>query len=150
MLNLLVDGYEHQKDALVGNLFINGVKECFTLEDWEPGPEHRVDRGGPWPVVLRKEGHIHELYSEKFPDFHQGMIQFLVPGRRWIEFHIGNSSEDTMGCLLPGMWNLQKGKISNSTGAYVKAYKKIIPYLLKNEPVFITYATIPANIPTFQ
>lgn len=150
MLNLLVDKYEHQKDALVGNLFINGVRECFTLEDWEESTEHRVQRGGPWPVVLRNEGHINDLYSELYPEFHKGMIQFLVPGRRWIEFHVGNSSKDTLGCLLPGMWNTQKGLISNSKGAYVAAYKKILPYLLTKQKVTITYAPIPINIPTFQ
>ncbi len=140
-MKLEVINYSHQGASLVSKLYINGEFACYGLEDWDTGVEHRVERG-EYPVVLRKEGSVHELYSKKFPEMHKGCLHILVPGRRWILIHIGNSEIDTMGCYLVGSSNNANGKIENSTMAYKRIYPKIADAILKGEEVTIEYYPI--------
>lgn len=141
-MKLLVKDYSHQGDSLIGKLFIDGEQACYTLEDWLEGVNNRVQRGGPFKVVLRTEGTHHEQYSKKFPDIHKGMLHFLIPGRRWILLHIGNTHKDTLGCLLVGTTNNANGGIENSTVAYKRIYPKIAEAILKGEEVTVFYEEI--------
>lgn len=119
--------------------------ECFTCED-----EPRVKKisgktripAGRYEIKLRTEGGKHKRYSELF-DYHEGMLWLQdVPGFEWIYIHIGNTHNDTLGCILTGTapnhyYADGGGSVSNSTVAYKRLYRKVVD-ALRQGPVFIT------------
>lgn len=128
-------------NTTIGALYINGKFECWTLED-----EHRTVKvfgetripEGDYQIKLRTVGGHHNRYSNKF-DFHKGMLHLQdVPNFKWILIHIGNTDDDTAGCLLVGK-DLYETSIGNSTGAYKQMYQKVIKAFERKEPVNITY-----------
>jgi hypothetical protein len=140
-MNGLVKRIKNNGDTTIGELYIDGVFECDTLED-EPRKvkvrgETRIP-AGTYEIKLRTAGSFHAKYSERFKDIHHGMLHITnVPGFDYILIHCGNTDEDTAGCLLVG--EAQEWILKNSTAAYKKLYLKISGALLKNEKVFITY-----------
>ena len=107
-----------------GNLYINGRYECFVFEH----PEKKIDPG-IYDIGLRKVGGLHYRYAKKFGALHRGMVLIKnVPGRKYIQFHIGNRKKDTAGCPLPGtMIGEINGEqaVLNSTDAYLGFYIKV-------------------------
>lgn len=85
----------------------DGTPLCYVLE---PGPRmaHPCIPLGVYPLRLQTQGDksaaYARTYSSKFGlGWHKGMVLIDdVPGRIGIEFHIGNSIADTLGCLLAG------------------------------------------------
>ena len=66
-----------------------------------------------------------------------------VPNFEYILIHIGNTDDDTAGCLLVGSTaDKDKGFIGSSTTAYKTMYTKVLKALEEEEEVFITYKTI--------
>jgi len=124
---------------------------CYTLED-----EYRKNKingetrvpAGSYPVVLRKEGGFNERYSKKFPDMHIGMLHIInVPNFEYILIHIGNTDEDTAGCLLVGNSQesniVQKnGFVGSSTNAYKSIYPPISKAIEEGQEVTIEYRNI--------
>ena len=124
---------------------------CYTLED-----EYRKDKikgetrvpAGTYPVVLRKEGGFNDRYSKKFPDMHIGMLHIInVPNFEYILIHIGNTDEDTAGCLLVGNSQesniIQKnGFVGSSTNAYKSIYPPIAKAIEEGQEVTIEYRNI--------
>jgi hypothetical protein len=132
MTHILVERVKSDDDATLSIVSVDGRFICFGLED-----EYREEKvagdtripAGFYHVGLRTVGGFHGRYSRKFPDFHQGMLQVLdVPGFEYILIHIGNTDEDTAGCLLVGKGANVGSEItiSNSTGAYKELYKAVI------------------------
>ncbi len=130
------------KEFTVSRLLVDGRFECFTLED-----EARTEKvhgetripAGRFRVQLRTEGGFHQRYAAKFgPDFHQGMLHVTdVPGFEWILFHLGNTPQDTAGCLLVGQqWN-RAGWIGGSERAYRSFYPKAARKLARGEEVWL-------------
>lgn len=112
---------------------------CYTLED-----EHRTVKvwgetripQGTYKLRIRQYGGFHERYKLKYNAFHKGMIEVCgVPGFKDILFHVGNSDDDTAGCILLGdsqRQNLTKvGMIYNSVDAYERVYRFIMGMMLK-------------------
>jgi len=97
---------------------------------------------GTYKIGLRTEGGHHARYSNKFPNMHLGMLHVLdVPNFEYILIHIGNTDDDTAGCLLVGE-EVRKGAILKSTVAYQKMYIKVARAIERGEPVTITYKDI--------
>ena len=92
----------HDGLSTVSELLLNGQRLCFTLE---PGPGSSPPRkaAGKYPLVLRRAGGIYQDYRKRFPSaLFDGIPQIVVPGRDYIEVHIGNTLNDTEGCSLLG------------------------------------------------
>ena len=137
-------------DATNGMIFLDGVFECFSLED-----EYREQkiRGetcipeGSYEVVLRKEGGFHQRYSSRY-SFHKGMLWVKsVPNFEWILFHLGNTDENTAGCILVGdtQQDLDVSKdvfIGSSGNAYKKFYPKVAEVLENGEEVTLNVSKI--------
>ena len=146
-MQLTVLRYSVDKESTLGLLFIDRKFACYTLED-EPRKfkikgETRIPEG-TYPVELRKEGGHHARYSRKFPHMHLGMLHVTdVPNFTHILIHIGNTDDDTAGCLLVGNSSIsnvkQEGRINSSTVAYENIYPKIATAIKRGEDVFITY-----------
>jgi|TARA_R110000796_G_scaffold71797_8_gene162828 hypothetical protein len=136
-----------QDDFTIGALYLeneNGREFlCFTLED-----EHRDEKvkgetripKGKYQITLRTVGGFDKRYEGKFPKMHKGMLWVRdVPGFEYILIHIGNTEENTAGCLLVGDSADMKGMIGRSTNAYKNIYPRISNELLKDNEVWITY-----------
>ena len=139
------------KDATNGMLFIDGVFECFTLEDEVRDVKIHSETAiplGEYEIKLRTEGGFHSKYTARYGAMHKGMLWLQdVPNFKWILIHTGNQDSHTAGCLLVGetQQDLDKGKdgfIGGSGDAYKKMYPKVADALLAGEKVTIKYSNI--------
>lgn len=133
-LSLLVKRDLFGDDSTGGKLYVDGVFECFTLED-EIREEKVFGETAIPPltteILLRNEGGMTAKYKKRFGEFHQGMLWLQnVPGFNWVYIHIGNNDDHTDGCVLVGQDRalLADGnsEVYGSEAAYVSLYKKII------------------------
>ena len=139
-------------DATNGLLFINGIFECFTLEDEVRDVKVHSETAiplGEYEIKLRTVGGFHAKYTERYgAAFHKGMLELQdVPNFQYILIHTGNTDQHTAGCLLVGetQQDLDKGKdgfVGGSGDAYKKMYPKVLKCLLSGEKVTIEYTTI--------
>lgn len=112
-----------------GKLYVDNTYECYTLEDQAQVKkvmhETRIP-SGTYKIKLREFGGHHDKYKVKFPDFHKGMLWLQdVPGFHDILIHIGNTDDDSSGCILVGA-GYSNGKLTESTKAYIALYKKVV------------------------
>jgi len=149
-MELKVLRYSDNGESTLGLLFIDGVFECYTLEDeartYKVFNETRIPEG-TYEIKLRTEGEHHAKYMRKFGDLHKGMLWLQdVPDFQWVLIHIGNDDDDTAGCLLVGSKSNNNqygvGYIEGSTDAYTKMYEKVSKALINEEEVNITYERI--------
>ncbi|TGY87369.1 hypothetical protein E5163_14975 [Marinicauda algicola] len=105
--DLLLVRLRHDHAATLGELHFHGARLCYTLEDRppkipgvkEPG-QSRIP-AGRWPLRLRAEGGFHARYTARW-DWHREMVEIVLPGWKYVLFHVGNTHEDTQGCILTG------------------------------------------------
>ena len=95
--------------STVGELFVDDVRFCFTLElpikDGLPGsaiPE------GTFKVTTYPSPHFERLMP----------LLEGIPNRSEIEMHFGNSAEDSRGCILLGYTHDQPNWIGQSVKAF--------------------------------
>lgn len=141
--------FSSQEESTLGilNNITSGLRQflCFTLEDeWRAVKKHGETRipEGTYSIHLRTVGGFHKRYSERFPEFHQGMLHLQdVPGFEYILIHIGNFDDNTEGCILVGDNAKQnitaEGFVGESTDAYKRIYPPIAEAILTGEPVTI-------------
>ena len=139
------------KDATKGLLFINGVFECYTLED-----QYQVEKvmhetcipEGKYEIKFRTTGGFHTRYAARYGTAHHGMLHLQdVPGFQYILIHTGNTDEHTSGCLIVGDTQQDldvnfNGMVGSSTAAYKKLYPKVAKELLIGNKVTIQYSKI--------
>lgn len=128
------------KDYTIGDLYINGKKFCETLEDTDRGLTSEMSLDdiakqkvygktaiptGTYPVQMG-------IVSPKFKNRSwavrwEGRLPRLqnVKGFEGVLIHVGNSAQDTLGCLLVGE-NKVKGQVVNSASTFFK----LMPLLL--------------------
>ena len=152
-MRLEVVRFSSESDSTNGLLFdiTNGQRKflSYTLED-----EYRKEKimsetrvpAGTYNVTLRTEGGFYQNYTERFgSDFNKGMLWVRdVPGFEYILIHIGNTDENTSGCLLVGDTQnnnqiTKDGFIGSSTNNYKRIYPPIANVLVNGGFVFITY-----------
>mgnify|MGYP004188541651 FL=1 len=138
-------------DATNGLLFIDGLFECYTLEDQYQAVKVMHETcipEGTYDIQFRKTGGFHAKYSERYKNAHYGMLHVQdVPNFTYILIHTGNTDEHTSGCLIVGetQQDLEVSKdgfIGSSTLAYKKMYAKVAGQLLQGKKVTIEYTTI--------
>ena len=139
------------KDATNGMLFIDGIFECYTLEDQYQAVKVMHETcipEGTYDIKFRKEGGFHSKYSARYKNAHYGMLHLQdVPNFTYILIHAGNTDEHTSGCLIVGETQqdldiADDGFIGSSTVAYKKMYSKVANQLLQGKKVSIEYTTI--------
>lgn len=127
-----VDRYLSTNEATLSKIYIDGVFECYGLEDEyrekKVAAETRIP-AGDYAVTLRKEGGFHQRYLNRFgAAFHKGMLWVRnVPNFEYILIHIGNSEADTAGCLLIGAdRDEQAMTVLESVAGYKRFYPKVV------------------------
>lgn len=115
---------------------------CHVLEDEYRAAKvkhHARIPAGTYKLVLRKYGGFNQRYSEVFKDIHQGMVELLnVPGFTDILAHVGNTDEDTSGCLLLGIWRGADNFIGDSRKTYARVYAELAPLIASRTLTHIT------------
>tara|TARA_Y100000813_G_scaffold69299_2_gene49115 strand:- start:1541 stop:2146 length:606 start_codon:yes stop_codon:yes gene_type:complete len=139
------------KDATNGLLFIDGLFECYTLEDQYQAVKVMHETcipEGTYSIKLRTVGGFDKRYKAKYPELHRGMLWIQdVPGFEYILIHQGNTDEHTSGCLIVGdsQQDLDvnfNGMVGSSANAYKKLYPKVSAQLLAGNEVTIEYSKI--------
>jgi len=117
-MNLKLIRKEFTEDSTIGELYVNGTFECYTLED--KVRESKVYARTAIPTGTYK---ITITYSPRFKRY----LPLLhdVPNFSGVRIHTGNHADNTEGCLLVGT---AKGKdwISNSKVAFNKLYPQLV------------------------
>ena len=138
-------------DATNGLLFIDGIFECYTLEDQYQAVKVMHETcipEGTYDIKFRKTGGFDSKYRERYKNAHYGMLHIQdVPNFTYILIHTGNTDEHTSGCLIVGETQQdleisKDGFIGSSTVAYKKMYAKVAGQLLQGKKVTIEYTTI--------
>ncbi len=127
----------------VGTLYLETKMSCFTLEDGHRDVKVRGETripAGTYPIRLRKIGNSHfdERMLRSFGALYKGMLEVTeVPNFSDILIHIGNTVEDTEGCILVGDIATLDGTIGQSGTAFKRLYPQIVERLMSGEPVFL-------------
>lgn len=156
-MEITVKRFADNGEASLGVLFVNGIFECFTVEDQEQKGdkvkgETRVPNG-TYSVCLRKTGGFDTRYKLKYGHMHKGMLcihnaknwKLINNGKefQYILIHTGNTDDHTMGCLLVN--DSVSGATftgGSSRDAYMALYPKITAAIEEGEKITITYEDI--------
>ena len=150
-MKLTVVRHQFGTDATNGLLFIDGIFECYTVEDQYQAVKVMHETcipEGTYDIKFRKVGGFNERYSKRYKNAHYGMLHLQdVPNFTYILIHGGNTDEHTSGCLIVGETQQdldisKDGFISRSQVAYKKLYDKVAKQLLQGNEVSIEYTTI--------
>jgi len=138
-------------DATNGLLFIDGIFECYTVEDQYQAVKVMHETcipEGTYDIEFRKIGGFHERYSKRYKNAHYGMLHLQdVPNFTYILIHAGNTSDDSSGCILTtttqtDLDSAKAGFGGQSQLAYKRMYDKVAKVLLQGKKVEIEITTI--------
>lgn len=144
--------FAHGQHSTLGWLRINDQDAGFVLED--EGRAHKVKGetripAGTYAVALRQViSPLTERYRARFPDFFEWHLEIQhVPNFSHVYIHVGNTEDDTEGCLLVGNGavygaHLKVHTITESVAAYTRIYKQIVAAMKAGERVTITLREI--------
>lgn len=135
----------------LGNLYVNDVYFCDTLED----TDRKLDDSMSLEEIKSKKVYGHtaipkgtyditlDVVSPKFKDrtwakFCNGKLPRLinVKGYEGVLIHVGNKADDTLGCILVGK-NATSGFINNSTDTFKELYSLLQDSKNKGEKLTI-------------
>lgn len=145
-MELKVLRYGHEADSTGGLLLVDGKHFCYTCEDETRKikvPGETCIPPGRYEILLRNAGGMTERYKQRF-EFHRGMLHLqAVPGFQWVYIHIGNTDDDTEGCILIGFQAQKRYTVGLSTSAYSELYKQVLAAMDRGEQVFIEIGDLP-------
>jgi hypothetical protein len=133
-MRLQLDRRAYEEGSTVGDLFIDGVWECASLEDQvREGPKVKGETAIP-------EG-VYEIRLTHSPRFKRVLPLLVdVPGFDGIRIHPGNTAKDTEGCLLVGenvTYAMGLPFLTHSRRAFDRLYKKLCEAELRREALTI-------------
>ena len=124
--------FEYGSNYTISRLYVDGVYECYVLEDLVRAPGVKVD--GETAIPAGK----YKVIIDFSPHFKKDMLHILdVPMFAGIRIHSGNTDKDTEGCLLVGKDWGGKDCIYQSVVAFNLLFPKIQHALTTGEEVNI-------------
>lgn len=138
--------YSDDGDSTQGLLFVNGVFQCYTLEDEERSQKVKGETRIPEGTYEIKQREVlsglTKRYRSKYPWFDYHFELQNVPDFQYVYIHIGNKDEHTDGCILVGdiAYNnkVQEGAIGTSTNAFKRLYRLMRKAYKNGEKITIT------------
>jgi hypothetical protein len=125
-MKLRIDRKWFTGESTIGELYIDDVFECFTLEDTirtgEKVPGKTAIPSGTYKVITD--------YSNRFKKMMPHIL--TVNGFDGIRIHAGNTAKDTEGCVLLGTTKAADS-IGGSRDAFASFFKKLNLALAKEE-----------------
>ena len=103
--------------STIGELLIDGIFECYTLEDVEREVKVKSETAipkGTYKVIINQSNRFKRLLP----------LLLDVPNFEGVRIHSGNSNHDTEGCILVGQTR-GKDYIGKSRKAFDKLFKKM-------------------------
>jgi len=128
--------------STIGTLFIDGVRECYILEDCDRGLTELMQISEIEKLKVYGETCIpygrYEVVVTMSNRFKRELPLLLdVKGYTGIRIHVGNSDLDSHGCLLPCK-QIVKDKGLQSTPAFNQLFEKIKTAKSRGQKVYIT------------
>lgn len=105
------------ENSVIGELLVDGVFECFTLEDVERLVKIKGETAipkGTYKVIINKSNRFKRLLP----------LLLNVPNFEGVRIHSGNTNHNTEGCILVGQTR-SKDYIGQSRKAFDKLFKKM-------------------------
>lgn len=142
--DLTVLRYTDDGQTTLGLLFIDGRFFAYTLED-----THRDEKisantripEGRYPLSINPNmTDLTKRYRNRFPWFEYHIEIQNIPNYDLVYIHIGNSHQDTRGCILlaDGVNAASAEKmVTHSQKAYERFYQSIYPRVSSNSPLSI-------------
>ena len=121
------------KESTLSQLYINGIFQCYLLEDKIREvkiPSQTAIPTGVFNLKLNTHGAKNVDYKRVFSKLHEGMIEIVgLPNFSFVYIHVGNTIKDTSGCPLCGFgfqFNDGNYKVTQSVAAYKMIYPKLV------------------------
>lgn len=140
-MNLEIKRTSFFPTCTIGELYVDGVKECYTLEDTvrevpsKPVEEWKIPKETAIPYGKYR---VTVDFSNRF---HRSLPLLLgVRGFVGIRIHPGNTSVDTEGCILVGqIWSEKNPTfIGASRAAFAGLFEKIQGAIQSGQEVWVT------------
>lgn len=116
-MKLLLKRLHKTDKSTIGELYVDGKFECYTLEDVE-----RKDKVFGKTAIPKGTYEVIMTMSNRFKKMMPLLLN--VPGYEGVRIHSGNKPEDTEGCLLLGKTR-GVDSIGESRNAIAAFYPKI-------------------------
>ena len=133
-MELLLKRKEFTDTSTIGELSIDGKFECYILED----KDRKLESGGVkeygLTAIPRGRYEIVITFSNRFQQYMPLLLR--VPRFEGIRIHSGNTSVNSLGCLLTGTTK-SKDFVGNSKLAYSKLFAKL-KKVERIQKIFIT------------
>lgn len=129
-MELILERNKPSKFTMTGTLYINKVRECYTLEDIPREVKIKGETAispGTYKVIIN----VSNRFKKRMP------LLLNVPDFEGIRIHSGNTNHDTEGCILVGV-SLGKDYVGSSRIAFIKLMKKLEKAAKENEDIYIT------------
>jgi hypothetical protein len=139
-MELLIQRESSTRNSTPGALSINGVFECFTLEDVVR--EVALVPVSTWKIASETAIPVgtYEVTIDFSDRFQRQMPHVLnVPGFDGIRIHSGNTAADTEGCILLGKQRALDD-VSQSRDAFAAFFPKLQAAINSGERVTLTVA----------
>ena len=140
-MEIILNRTTRTNKSTIGELLINGVFECYTLEDFDRGLTQSMDvkeieskKVYGETAIPKGRYEVVVTYSNAFKQLMPLLLN--VKGYAGIRIHSGNNPSNSLGCILVGTTKAVDF-IGNSRVAYKSLFSKI-QKAVKNEKVFIT------------
>lgn len=128
-MRLTLKRIANKDNYCIGKLYINGKYFCDTLEDRDRGLDDSMTEAD----ILKEKKYgqtaiptgIYTVLLTYSPKYKKVMpLINNVKGYSGIRIHSGNTSKDTLGCLLVGK-NTVVGRLTDSRNTYNALYKRL-------------------------
>jgi hypothetical protein len=122
--------FEYGTTYTISRLYVNGVYECYVLEDVvrEPGVKVQNETAipcGTYNVTLDFSQHFQKILPHILD----------VPNFEGVRIHSGNTSADTEGCLLVGkVWG-GTDSVSQSRDAFAHLFEQMEDVFHRGETI---------------
>jgi hypothetical protein len=135
-MELLLKRIARRDSYTIGKLYVDGSYFCDTIEDKDRGLQQQLPlsvnvakkKKGVTAIPVGRYRVTLAVKSQRFSQKKQyaacnGYLPRLVnvPAFDGVLIHIGNTANDTEGCILVGK-NIQVGKVLESTATFWKLY----------------------------
>jgi hypothetical protein len=145
-MQLIVDREPSTPRTTLGILSVDGIFECYTLEDtvreiagkpvstWKIPGETAIPNG-TYQIVID--------YSDRFK---RPMPHILnVDGFDGVRIHSGNTAVDTEGCILLGRQRQGSDEVLDSAAAFSVFFPKLQAAIQRGEQVSLTVQMAPVS-----
>lgn len=127
-------------DETIGAMYVNGKFFCYTLEDERRDVkvkgETRIPEGVYKLGIQETVTPLTTSYRSRYDFFTNHLHVKDVPNFTGIYIHVGNTDEDTAGCILVGK-SATTTSLRSSTVAYKELYEQVIPFAEKDKACII-------------